>query len=293
MEKSSTGIEKIKLTGAYPDNDLALYISGYWEIKAEGIEPGKHLIVPDGRIGAIVELSSSSRWLLDDGYYDGNIVIGQQTLPVYLELNTTDYRAFGITFNPWGAAPFLGKSLDRFKNRAFPLQELFDQSQELQLSKESCFENRVIKAATFLRAILRSQNIDERLVRSIKRMIQDFTAPLSEIASDSNIGLRNLEMIARKQFGVSLSRFKKIVRLHNAAKAIIEKPEMSLTEIAGEMGYFDQAHMNRDFSELAGLSPAAIKKSDCLSLTMSGLHYPPEKVEFSILSKAGKRRIDA
>lgn len=293
MEKSSTGIEKIKLTGAYPDNDLALYISGYWEIEAEGIEPGKHLIVPDGRIGAIVESSSSSRWLLDDGYYDGNIVIGQQTLPVYLELNTTDYRAFGITFNPWGAGPFLGKSLDRFKNRAFPLQELFDQSQELQLSKESCFENRVIKTETFLRAILRSQNIDERLVRSIKRMIQDFSAPLSEIASDSNIGLRNLEMIARKQFGVSLSRFKKIVRLHNAAKAIIEKPDRSLTEIAGEMGYFDQAHMNRDFSELAGISPAAIKKLGCLSLTMSGLHYSPEKVEFSILSKAEKRRIDA
>lgn len=279
---SSTNYEKIKLAGAYSDENLELFVAGFWEIEAQNINPGRHIIIPDGRMGVIIEITNSSSWLIGKKRWDGNIVIGQQTAPVALDIKIPFYRAFGITFNPWGAAPFFGSSLDKYKNKAIPIHELFAPDQEKVLRECKDFAERVDKASAFLSGLLTTKKIDIRLVNSVKKMMDNFFTPLSEITSDSSTSLRNLEIVARKQFGISLTRFRRIFRLHKTIRAIKASPQKTLTEIALEMGYFDQAHMNRDFSALTGFTPASVVKASRLSFTMSGL-LAPDTAEVSIL----------
>ncbi|MEW6708933.1 MAG: DUF6597 domain-containing transcriptional factor [Candidatus Riflebacteria bacterium] len=198
---SSTNYEKIRLAGAYSDDNLELFVAGFWEIEAQNINPGRHIIIPDGRMGVIIEITNSSSWLIGKKRWDGNIVIGQQTAPVALDIKIPFYRAFGITFNPWGAAPFFGSSLDKYKNKAIPIHELFAPDQEKVLRECKDFAERVDKASAFLSGLLTTKKIDIRLVNSVKKMMDNFFTPLSEITSDSSTSLRNLEIVARKQFG--------------------------------------------------------------------------------------------
>lgn len=50
-------------------------------------------------------------------------------------------------------------------------------------------------------------------------------------------------------------RFQRFVRSADAA------PERSLAELALDAGYADQAHLTREFTRLAGLPPAALRRS--------------------------------
>lgn len=279
---SITNKDKIRLFGSFPDENLELFVAGFWEIEAQNINPGRHIIIPDGRMGVIIEITNSSSWLIGKKRWNGNIVIGQQTAPVALYLKTPFYRAFGITFTPWGATPFFGSSLDKYKNRAIPVHELLDPNQEKELRECKDFADRVNKASAFLTGLLTTKKIDIRLVNSVKKLMDNFHTPLSEITSESSTSLRNLEIVARKQFGISLTRFRRIFRLHKTIRAIKANPQKTLTEIALEMGYFDQAHMNRDFSALTGFTPASVIKAGSLSLTMSGI-VAPDTAELIIL----------
>jgi transcriptional regulator GlxA family with amidase domain len=46
----------------------------------------------------------------------------------------------------------------------------------------------------------------------------------------------------------------------NRAVALLGRGDVDLAEVAFECGYFDQAHLNRDFREFAGSSPSVLMR---------------------------------
>jgi AraC-like DNA-binding protein len=59
----------------------------------------------------------------------------------------------------------------------------------------------------------------------------------------------------RRELGVTPKRFARIVRFHQALRSLGDKSTPSAT--AFDLGYFDQAHLYRDFEEFAGMTPGA------------------------------------
>ncbi|HEY3675687.1 MAG TPA: helix-turn-helix domain-containing protein [Candidatus Tumulicola sp.] len=57
----------------------------------------------------------------------------------------------------------------------------------------------------------------------------------------------------RQELGVTPKRFARIVRFHQALRSLGNKATPSATAI--DLGYFDQAHLYRDFEEFAGMTP--------------------------------------
>ena len=50
------------------------------------------------------------------------------------------------------------------------------------------------------------------------------------------------------------------MRFDRAVQAL-RSPARALADVAYDSGYFDQAHMNRDFRELGGTTPRAFRSS--------------------------------
>lgn len=84
--------------------------------------------------------------------------------------------------------------------------------------------------------------------------------PLAQLANFFGIGERQLERRLRKVFGFSLRDLRRIARFGHCMPLLLAQGHGwgDLTQIAQEAGYYDQAHMYRDFIDLAGINPAQL-----------------------------------
>ncbi len=109
----------------------------------------------------------------------------------------------------------------------------------------------------FLSEILDYKNgkgLGERFLRSHQKMF----LPLLELASFFDIGQRQLERRVQDTFGLNLRDMRKLSRYGFCLLHLLSHPTQrgDLTQIAQQFGYYDQAHMHKEFVELTGFSPA-------------------------------------
>lgn len=74
---------------------------------------------------------------------------------------------------------------------------------------------------------------------------------IEELADTLNISRRFLEKEFNKVLGITPKKYSRIVRFKRAAS----KQNTSLSELAVECGYYDQAHFIKDFKEFSGVTP--------------------------------------
>ncbi|WP_217430236.1 helix-turn-helix domain-containing protein, partial [Sphingomonas bacterium] len=68
---------------------------------------------------------------------------------------------------------------------------------------------------------------------------------------------RQFRRLFERQVGMAPKRYARIIRLGAALAAKSAAPERSWTDIAHDFGWFDQAHLDKDFRALAGSIPSA------------------------------------
>jgi AraC-like DNA-binding protein len=78
--------------------------------------------------------------------------------------------------------------------------------------------------------------------------------PIRALSSDLGWSPRRLIARFREQVGLSPKASARVIRFDRAA-ARLRNGNDSLAAVAYECGYFDQAHFNRDFRDLAGTTP--------------------------------------
>jgi transcriptional regulator GlxA family with amidase domain len=82
---------------------------------------------------------------------------------------------------------------------------------------------------------------------------------------------RQLERKFKKHIGVSPKQLGKVIRLQTALKMLLNEETESLTHIAYESEYYDQAHFIKDFKEFTGTNPKDFLGNENMSL--SALFY--------------------
>ncbi|WP_394837985.1 helix-turn-helix domain-containing protein [Pendulispora rubella] len=80
-------------------------------------------------------------------------------------------------------------------------------------------------------------------------------ARIAPLAAELGLSVRQLERRFKDAAGVSPKAMARLIRFSDAQERIELDPGTSLAALACELGYADQAHFNRDFRGLAGLTP--------------------------------------
>jgi transcriptional regulator GlxA family with amidase domain len=73
---------------------------------------------------------------------------------------------------------------------------------------------------------------------------------------------RRLQRAFARDLGVSPKLYARIVRLNSVLATLAEPERARFVDLALEAGYFDQAHLLRDFRLLAGRSPRVSRAAD-------------------------------
>jgi len=79
---------------------------------------------------------------------------------------------------------------------------------------------------------------------------------IGELATELGCSRRHLTSRFRDQIGPPPKTVARIMRFRRVVRLLERDAGTRLAEVAQDCGYYDQAHLNRDFRELAGTTPS-------------------------------------
>lgn len=249
-----------------PSAALAPFVNCYWYFETEGVAHTKERVLPSGTAQLLVNLHEDElRWYDGADYQSvhrsgGAAFAGPQAR--HYAIDTAEQKAIiGVHFNPIGVAPFLGMPACVLAGRHISTAELWS-------GDGSALRARLLEATSLhakfqvldavLLAQLKSTRVCAAPIAAALRICDDpkQTCGIGELAA--RFGWSNKRMIAqfREVVGLTPKRYFRVRRFQNVLEALEQTGRVDWAAVAGDCGYYDQAHLIRDFSEFSGLSPS-------------------------------------
>ena len=262
-----------------PNIELAEFVKCYWTLESEKENtPVKNTIVPDGTMKLIFHYGDTYKHHPKDGesiILPKCFLIGQLTKPYVVEpIGVTG--SFVVRFQSNGFLPFATIPIKEMENMAVPLGKLFgtygEEIGEKILNANDTSE-RIEIIETFLFNRLADRQTIETIVKSTVETILKANGQFSvnEFSKQSNINRRQLTRKFSSAIGLSPKQLAKTIRIQATLKSLLRKEVISLTDLAYENEYFDQAHFIKDFKEFTGLTPKEFYGEDLkMSLIFDG-----------------------
>jgi AraC-like DNA-binding protein len=174
-------------------------------------------------------------------------------------------HVFGIKFTPGGFRPFLNAPAAALANRTIAAQRIFGAAVgPLQaVLASSCEEAEKVEAANaFLRTRVPEPDKTIALVSQlVGRILQEPDIKnVNDLVTRAGISKRSLQRIFNDYVGVSPKWVIRRYRLHEIVEKLNSGGRLDWSQLALELGYFDQAHLINDFRSVVGCSPTQYLK---------------------------------
>jgi AraC-like DNA-binding protein len=219
-------------------------------------------IVPCGLFELIFYLNTKPVSTGNSRFVTDNVFIsGQQSAFFDIEV-PGNLSLFAIYFYPHGLSFFLDLPLNELHNQSIPLRYVLKENMnrlEDELSEVESFEKRISIAERFLTAQIH-QNETRYQYKRIRHTVYLINRSkgiidIEDLAAASCYGRKQYERNFSDIIGTTPKQFLKIVRFQDVIYRKTKHPDLSLTQLAYECGYYDQAHMINNFKALSGYTP--------------------------------------
>jgi AraC-like DNA-binding protein len=246
-----------------PVPELQSFVKCFWTLEDEGIgESVKQRVVPDGCMEMIFHYGDLYKQYFEDGssiLQPRSFVFGQITK--YIEIAPAGVSGIvSARFLPEGLMPFLTIPVSSLEDKAVSIDDVFgEKGKALEEQVLAAIDNlqRIKLIEDFLLSRLADQQTIDTITKACVEVIFQSQGQLAvvKLAGKMNINRRNMERKFTSAIGMSPKQLSRVVRLQATLKMLEQKKFSSLTSLAYENGYYDQAHFIRDFKEFTGISP--------------------------------------
>ena len=170
-------------------------------------------------------------------------------------------EGIGVHLNALGVSRLLGVAGAELANRCVALDEVLGHGAETltdQLSGVATPSRRVaLVEANLVERLGAAPILSPEVVWVWGTLCSQPLARIADLAAEVGWSRTRLASRFSEQIGISPKRFARVVRFEGARRLLAEGSS-SLAEVATGAGYYDQAHLNRDVSALAGCTPAEL-----------------------------------
>jgi AraC-like DNA-binding protein len=235
-----------------PSPALADHVEIYWAMETVNQGPGRERVLPSGTTELVFDLDGPSLVPVVCGPHDAAFEMRRARRDSFV----------GVHFKPGGAASLLGVPASELANLRIGLDALWGRA-----ARE--LGARLVEAPT---ASVRLQLLERALLARLERRVDahpgvayaldelaHVPAPRSigEIAARAGLSARRFIALFDAQVGLTPKLFARVRRFQKLLHLAHPRPAPAWAQLALDCGYFDQAHLSRDFGEFAGLAPGA------------------------------------
>ena len=234
-----------------PAVGLARFVSQYW-LGLNNSAP-VYTALPDGCVDLVLEVSAN---------HCRSWVYGSTTRPTAIPCVRGNHY-LGIRFLPGQSRHFITSAANEITDCREDLRTLMQFPSEhiaARIATDALFDEIDIILSGLLRHAAPVASYIDHVVDHVKS--RHGLVRVDGVASQFGKSRRQLERAFLQTVGVPLKFFCMISRLRHAADLIVHPSARSLTNVSHDAGYSDQAHMTRDFTRLAGVSPGQLRHDD-------------------------------
>ncbi|MGH9368838.1 MAG: helix-turn-helix domain-containing protein [Thermoanaerobaculia bacterium] len=256
-----------------PPPALAHLFRQLWAGDSQG-GPARHRSVPDGELWLEFNLGVPQRVTGARGQPDGGetfgaaLVTGLQDAPLTFVSLHRHPRVVGARLHPRGALAFFGGlPLEELAHRAIDLESALGGFAGVEPLRQRLVETADLGAALELleqwlvARLLAGPSPHPLTCAALERLdARERDLRIEPLARELGVSVRYVHRLFRREVGFPVKAFARVRRFQRALDRLIARRGRDLASVAGDCGYYDQAHMNRDFRELAGLTP-----TECLA----------------------------
>jgi AraC-like DNA-binding protein len=239
-------------------------IECFWALESDTDIPEHRpeRILPDGCVEVILNFASPFAQHTGDITHlqPRNFIVGQMTGPMLIA-PTGPVQLIGIRFHPGGTAPFFRLPIHELTDQVVELAS-FARTLEARLLADTIHLPR-ITAKVFaiekaMRRLFQDGQSDLRVLRIAARIVDNSgMVSVDDLAIESGLSSRQLERRFLAEVGVGPKLLSRILRFQQVFRAV-DGNEPAWPIVALDCGYYDQAHLIKDFRQFAQQTPAVL-----------------------------------
>ncbi len=166
-----------------------------------------------------------------------------------------------VNFTPLGALRFFRLPMDEIANRTVDFEDLCGvAARQLTVQLQDCasWDVRFALLEDFLTARIHGgRAVTPQVAWAWQQLQQPGSHQrIGELAREVGWSSKHLILSFRQQLGLPPKVLARIARFHRVVSWLARAESVRWAEIAQRAGYYDQAHFNRDFREMAGTPPS-------------------------------------
>lgn len=219
-------------------------------------------ILPDTCVELVVHFSDPYKTTFSDNsisVQERSFVVAQMKSFMKIQSNGKT-GLIAVRFSALGAYHFFGTPMKEFANGETGLINLWN-DMAIEIEEKICLAKTTHQRSQIIQRYLQIQlfkngYVDKAIEFCINEIKQTNGQVSVEVLADK-VGISNRQLVRRfdKCIGLSPKEFARITKFIGSLDMMNCFKNKSLTEIAVEAGYYDQAHFIHDFKEFSGMTP--------------------------------------
>ncbi|MFC7547400.1 helix-turn-helix domain-containing protein [Plantactinospora sp. GCM10030261] len=218
-------------------------VSWFWLSHLTG-QPGAHVVLPNGRAQIVVDLHGGTA-----------LLVGPRTTSARVEISGT---TAGLALTAVGLSRVVQVPAHELVDEVVDLHDFWGGSRWLRRLEHARSAEELLSGLERETVChLRPAAPDPRLVAAEQAIRRGVAT--GSIADAVGADRRWLVPRFRQVVGVAPKHYQRILRFQAALGGLRVADPAQLAAIAADAGYADQAHMSREFTEMAGIAPSRLR----------------------------------
>lgn len=253
----------MKYTEFKPNEILSDYIQLIWIAESESATENypKEKILPDGIVEIVFHFADPFVTYNTQGEkkkQSKGFAISQ--MKNFVEIESDGIIGFvSVRFYPWGANHFFDTPISGFLDDSIDIALLWpnDFQNILQAIQNVSNNKRINIIQSFLEEQLKKHKKETKEIETAIKLIRESKGKytIEDLCKKLHIHHKKLERGFVNTIGTTPKMFSRTTRFLHLCHHLVEYENLTLTQLAHKIGYYDQAHFIKDFKEFSGITP--------------------------------------
>lgn len=241
-----------------PSPLLVPYVKQYWFLRCNDLSPAVQRIIPTASV-ALMFHRGQRMLSLEEGVLQPRSFISGQTSSYFEIKPTGSVDIISVVFRPYGAKAFFDIPISEINDLHVGLDCLSDSSLvelESRLTETSDNEACVgLIEAYLLKRLRLSKEYNYKRMSAVVGAIDKGVSDIGALSQISCLSYKQFQRTFNQYIGANPKDFLRVVRFQRALYVLQCQPDIMLTQLAVECGYYDQSHLIKEFKAFTGYTP--------------------------------------